>query len=83
MANRRSMPQIIHSDNDQEIIMGKNHIKELYELLNTAETHTKLASRFNITWCHSAERSPQHNGLVERIVKVVIGQVSIVYIFNI
>ena len=71
MANRRSMPQIIHSDNAQEIVMGKNHIKELYELLNTAETHTKLANRFNITWYHSAERSPQHNGLVERIVQVV------------
>ena len=60
MANRRSMPQIIHSDNAQETIMGENCIKELCHLLNTAETsHTKLASRFNITWSHSDERSHQ------------------------
>ena len=71
MANRRSMPHIIQSDNAQEMIMGKNHIKDLYQILNTAETHAKLANRFNITWYHSTERSPQHNGLVERIVQVV------------
>ena len=71
MANSRSMPRIIQSDNAQQMIMGKNHIIDLYKQLNTAETHTKLANRFNITWHHSTERSPQHNGLVERIVQVV------------
>ena len=31
MANRRSMPLIIHSDNASELIKGKNQIKALYE----------------------------------------------------
>jgi hypothetical protein len=65
------MAKIINSDNAAEIVKGKKHIKSLYEKLNTAETHKELISKFEITWYHSVERSPQHNGVVERIVQTV------------
>ena len=71
MANRRGMPKIIHSDNASEMILAKNHIKSLYEKLYTPETHKNLTTKYNITWFHSTERSPSHNGLIERIVQVV------------
>ena len=71
MSNRRGMPKIIHSDNASEMVLAKNHIKALYEKLNTPETHKRLISKHNITWYHSTERSPAHNGLIERIVQVV------------
>ena len=71
MANRRGMPKIIHSDNASEMVLAKNHIKALYEKLNTPETHKNLVSQHQITWYHSTERSPSHNGLIERIVQVV------------
>ena len=71
MTNRRSMPKIIHSDNAAEIVKGKKHIKSLYEKLNTAATHKELMTKFQITWYHSSERSPQHNGVIERIVQTV------------
>ena len=71
MANRRGMPNIIHSDNAREMILAKEHIKDLYQKLNTANTHKQLANKYNIKWYHSTERSPQHNGVVERIVQVV------------
>ena len=69
MTNRRSMPKIIHSDNAAEIGKGKKHIKSLYEKLNTAATHKELMTKFEITWYHISERSPQHNGVLERIVQ--------------
>ena len=34
MSNRRSMPLIIHSDNASEFITAKNHIKDLFSILN-------------------------------------------------
>ena len=71
MANRRGMPHIIHSDNGSEMISAKNHIKKLYEILNIASTHKELQNKFNIKWYHSTERSPQHNGVIERIVQTV------------
>ena len=71
MANRRSMPNIIHSDNASEIIKAEKYIKELYEILNTTQTHKELLNKYNIKWYHSAERSPTHNGVVERIVQTV------------
>jgi len=71
MANRHSMPAIIHSDNAQEIISAKNQIKSLYETLNTAATHKELQNKFGITWYHSTERSPAHNGVIERIVQTI------------
>ena len=71
MSNRRGMLKIIHSDNASEMVLAKNHIKALYEKLNTPETHKRLISKHNITWYHSTERSPAHNGLIERIVQVV------------
>ena len=39
MANRRSMPLILHSHKAVELIKGKNQIKALYEKLNNAKTH--------------------------------------------
>ena len=71
MANRRGMPKIIHSDNASEMVLAKNHIKALYEKLNTPKTHKRLISQHQITWYHSTARSPSHNGLIERIVQVV------------
>ena len=71
MTNSRSMPTTIHSDNASEIVMAKNHIKSLYEKLNTPSTHKQLLTTFNIKWYHSTERSPQHNGVIERIVQKV------------
>ena len=71
MANRRGMPHTIHSDNGSEMIKAKNDIKKLYETLNTAATHKELQNKYNIKWYHSTERSPQHNGVIERIVQTV------------
>ena len=71
MANRHSMPAIIHSDNAQEIIGAKNQIKSLYETLNTSTTHKELQNKFGIKWYHSTERSPSHNGVIERIVQTI------------
>ena len=71
MANRRSTPRIMHSDNASEIIQGKNHIQELYQKLNTSKTHEALSNTYNIYWYHSTERSPSHNGLIERRVQII------------
>ena len=71
MSNRRSMPLIIHSDNASEFITAKNHIKDLFSKLNTASTHKELQNKYNIKWYHSTERSPQHNGVIERIVQTI------------
>ena len=71
MANRHSMPSIIHSDNASEIVKAKNHIKDLYDTLNTPSTHKELQNKYNIKWYHSTERSPQHNGVIERIVQTI------------
>ena len=65
------MPKTIHFDNASEMILAKNRIKELYEKLNTSETHKSLLNKYSIIWCHSTERSPSQNGLIERIVQVV------------
>ena len=71
MSNRRSMPLIIHSDNASEFVTTKNHIKDLFRKLNTANTHKELQNKYNIKWYHSTERLPQHNGVIERIVQTV------------
>ena len=71
MVNRRGMPHIIYSDNGSEIISTKNHIKKLYETLNIASTHKELQNKFNIKWYHRTKRSPQYNGVIERILKTV------------
>ena len=71
MANRHSMPVIMHSDIANEIIGAKNQIKSLYENLNTAATHKELQNKLGITWYHSTERSPAHNGVIERIVQTI------------
>ena len=71
MANRKSMPLTIHSDNASEFVTAKNHIKSLFNSLNTANTHKELQNKYNIKWYHSTERSPQHNGVIERIVQTV------------
>ena len=65
------MPTIIHSDNAAEIIKAEKHIKSLYESLNKANTHKELMTKFNITWYHGPERSPQHNGVIERIAQTI------------
>ena len=71
MADRRGMPSIIHSDNAAEIIKAEKHIKSLYESLNNAATHKELMTKFNLTWYHGPERSPSHNGFIERIVQTI------------
>ena len=71
MSNRRSMPLIIHSDNASEFITAKNHVIDLFKTLNTAKTHKELQNKYNIKWYHSTERSPQHNGVIERIVQTI------------
>ena len=43
MANRRSMSQIIQSGNAKEMILGKNHTKDIYQILNAAETQCKAS----------------------------------------
>ena len=70
-SNRRGMPKTIHSDNAKEIIQAKNNIKDLYQKLNTAETHRQLAIKYGITWYHSPDKSPRHNGVVERLVQTI------------
>ena len=65
------MPLIIHSDNASEFITAKNHIIDLFKILNTAKTHKELQNKYNIKWYHSTERSPQHNGVIERIVQTI------------
>ena len=65
------MPRNIHSDNAKEIIQAKNNIKDLYQKINTAETHRQLAVKYNITWYHSPDKSPRHNGVVERLVQTI------------
>ena len=50
---------------------AKNHIKSLFNSLNSANTHKELQNKYNIKWYHSTERSPQHNGVIERIVQTV------------
>ena len=71
MSNRRSLPLSIHSDNASEFITAKNHIKDLFIELNNAKTHKELQNKYNIKWYHSTERSPQHNGVIERIVQTI------------
>ena len=71
MSNRRSMPLIIHSDNASEFITAKNHVIDLFKILNTAKTHKELQNKYNIKWYHSIERSPQRNGVIERIVQTI------------
>ena len=71
MSNRRSMPLIIHSDNASEFITTKNHVTDLFKILNTAQTHKELQNKYNIKWYHSTARSPAHNGVIERIVQTV------------
>ena len=65
------MPLIIHSDNASEFITAKNHVIDLFKTLNTAKTHKELQNKYNIKWYHSTERSPQHNGVIERIVQTI------------
>ena len=50
---------------------AKNHIKDLFIELNNAKTHKELQNKYNIKWYHSTERSPQHNGVIERIVQTI------------
>ena len=71
MSNRRSMPLVIHSDNAKEFVSGKNKVKELYEHLNSAETHKRLSDEFNIKWFHSVPVSPSKGGVIERLVKII------------
>jgi len=71
MANRRGMPTVIMSDNAAEITRAEKYIKDLYQKLNTSKTHIELANKFKITWHHSPEQSPSHNGVIERIIQTV------------
>jgi hypothetical protein len=61
----------MHSDNALEKIKAENHIKALYEKLNTAKLHKALANNFNLRCYHGPEHSPQYNGLIERIVQTI------------
>ena len=45
MSNRRSMPPVIHSDNASEFILTRNHIIDLFRILNTAKTHKELQNK--------------------------------------
>ena len=65
------MPLIIHSGNVSEFITAKNHVIDLFKTLDAVKTHKELQNKYNIKWYHSTERSPQHNGVIERNVQTV------------
>ena len=69
--NRRSTPKIIHSDNAGEFIQGKNIIKNVFNNLNTYETHQKLHDDLSITWHHAPSKSSSHSGVIEQIVSTI------------
>lgn len=56
MTNRKNVHLITRSDNASEFFSSNNHIKNLFNPLNTTKPHKELQNKFNIKWYHSTER---------------------------
>ena len=69
---RAGKPQHIYSDHGSNFIGARNQLKELYQFLNNATTHsdvTQCLLERRITWHHIPERAPHFGGIWESSVK--------------
>ena len=69
--NRRWTPIIVHSDNAGKFILGKNIIKNVFDDLNTYNTHQKQHDELSITWYHAPSKAPSPSGVIERMVGTI------------